>query len=447
MNKILTKLFACLAALVIAASLMVVSTYAWLTMSSAPDVAGMQIRIGGKNTILIAADCTVENEDGTVSHYPGAFAETLDFAEHGAYDYLKEVSGLLPVSTTDGIHWVLPDYYDLDDEMVTSGQAVNGELKDTSAFMVDDTLYAANLEQLPDTVQGHYVYLDFWVVAPGADYQLRVSSGDGLGTGGSYVIQLPDVKKQAETYVLTDGNTAANAVRIGFLTNSQTASDSDLRNYMRSEAYSDQFSSQLRGRYAAKGQSAQDIAAEENRFTIYEPNGNLHEDGSGEYYITSPLRVADGEITASTVSDRLTVQMENTWKLAANGTQTMLQQQFVTAIAGKDLSKENEQSLQRYFYQERLQSLMAPYLTPGGFVTQTQALYRASQYGKVSADNENLHMTGGATEDVYITTLERDIPQRIRMFIWIEGQDVDCIERVQESNFAISLELAGSNQY
>lgn len=447
MNKILTKLFACLAALVIAASLMVVSTYAWVTMSSTPEVAGMQIRIGGKNTILIAADLTVENEDGTVSHYPGAFAETLDFADFGVYDYLKEVSGLLPVSTADGIHWILPDYYDLEDEMVVSGQAVNGALKDTSEFLVDDTLLAANVEQLPETMQGHYVYLDFWVVSPGANYQLRVSSGDGLGNGGSYVIQIPDVKKQADTYVLSDGNTAANAVRIGFLTNTQTAADSDLRNYMRSENHSSQFSSRLQGRYAMKGQSAQDIGAEENRFTIYEPNGNLHEDGSGEYCITSPLRVVDGAIVTSTISDRLTVQLENTWKLAANGTQTMLEQQFVTAIAGKDLSTENEQTLQRYFYQERLQSLMAPYLTPGGFVTQTQALYSASQYGKVSAENENLHMAGSATEDVYITTLERDVPQRIRMFIWIEGQDVDCIERVQETNFAISLELAGSNQY
>lgn len=447
MNKTLTKLLACVAALVIAASLMVVSTYAWLTMSGAPEVAGMQIHIGGKNTILIAADMTVENEDGTVSHYPGAFAETLRFSEYTQYDYLQEVSGLLPVSTADGVHWILPDYYDLDDELVQSGQAVNGALKDPSAFVVDDTLSAANLEVLPDTAQGHYIYLDFWVVAPGADYQLRVSSGDGTGDGGSYVIQMPEVEKQADTYTLTDSNGAAGAVRIGFLVNGETAVDSDMQSYVRSEAYSSRFSSQLRGRYAAKGQLAQAVQAQTNRFTIYEPNGNLHADGSGDYYITSPLQVADGSIIAATVSNRLTVQMENTWKLASNGTQTILQQQFATALAGKDLLGETEISLQSYFYEERLQGLMSPYLTRGGFVTQTQGLYNAAQYGKVSATNEHLLMTGSATEDVYITTLERDIPQRIRMFVWLEGQDVDCAEHMQETNFAISLELAGSNDF
>ena len=444
MNKLTAKLLICITALVISASLMVVSTYAWLTMSGAPEVDGIQIHIGGSNTVLIAADMTQENADGTVSHYPGEFSETLQFSDYASYDYLKDVAGLLPVSTADGIHWILPDYYELQDAQVQSGLAVNGQLKDISAFIVDDSLSAANLQELSDTQNGHYLYLDFWVVAPGADYQLRVSAGDGMGTGGSYVIQVPDPKKQGETFVLETGETAAGgAVRVGFLVNEDTASDSDMYSYTRSDGYSSRYG-RLQGRYARQGERTE---TENNRFTIYEPNGNLHSDGSGDYVITKPLAVASGTIVETNVADRLTVQLENIWKQAAGGQQTMLEQQFVTAIAGKNVSLETENSLRRYFYQDRLQGLLAPFVEQGSFVTQTQALYNASQYGKVSAENENLHLTGNATEDVYITLLQRDVPQRIRMFLWLEGQDTDCVDHMKAAGFSVSLELAGSNDF
>jgi hypothetical protein len=64
--------------------------------------------------------------------------------------------------------------------------------------------------------------------------------------------------------------------------------------------------------------------------------------------------------------------------------------------------------------------------------------------GLTSAEYKALPKSG-ATEDVYIIKLERNVPQRIRMFVWIEGQDVDCVNAVAASNFAINLELAGGN--
>lgn len=51
----------------------------------------------------------------------------------------------------------------------------------------------------------------------------------------------------------------------------------------------------------------------------------------------------------------------------------------------------------------------------------------------------------GATDDAYIVDLERNVPQRIRMFIWLEGQDVDCTNDVKQSGVVVSIELAGSN--
>ena len=40
--------------------------------------------------------------------------------------------------------------------------------------------------------------------------------------------------------------------------------------------------------------------------------------------------------------------------------------------------------------------------------------------------------------------LERNVPQRIRMYVWLEGQDVDCVREAALENFAIGIELAGS---
>ena len=51
----------------------------------------------------------------------------------------------------------------------------------------------------------------------------------------------------------------------------------------------------------------------------------------------------------------------------------------------------------------------------------------------------------GATDDVYIVKLEKNVPQRIRLFIWLEGEDVDCVNSASASAFAFRIELAGSN--
>ena len=64
-------------------------------------------------------------------------------------------------------------------------------------------------------------------------------------------------------------------------------------------------------------------------------------------------------------------------------------------------------------------------------------LIRADQFAALNSS--------GATEDVYIIRLERNVPQRIRMFIWLEGQDADCVNEVNTAGFVLSLELAGSS--
>ena len=203
MKKTMSKLIVSMMALIVAATLAVVSTYAWLTISGAPEVDGIQVNIGGSNTIMVAADMTVTGTDGTVYHYPGEFGQELKFAQHESYEYLSGLSGLMPVSTSDGVHWILPAYYAAEDIQVQSGLAVEGQLKNVADFELDRALSRANL---PDTegstgLDGHYIYLDFWVVSPGGDYILRLSTGSGTTDGGSFVVDLLQPRKTCSPIV------------------------------------------------------------------------------------------------------------------------------------------------------------------------------------------------------------------------------------------------------
>ena len=102
MNKPCFKLIAVALLLAATVSLAVMSSYAWLTLSGNPVVDGIQVSIGGSGSILVAPDLTRETKDGRV-HYPGVFSGTLQTAKQEEYRYLREMDGLLPVSTADGV--------------------------------------------------------------------------------------------------------------------------------------------------------------------------------------------------------------------------------------------------------------------------------------------------------------------------------------------------------
>ena len=56
MTKKYTKLIVALLSLLVALSAVIVTTYAWVTLSSNPTAEGIQVAIGGGGTILIAPD-------------------------------------------------------------------------------------------------------------------------------------------------------------------------------------------------------------------------------------------------------------------------------------------------------------------------------------------------------------------------------------------------------
>lgn len=441
MNGIIRKLVVSALALLLSVVMMVTISYAWMTISDSPVAEGIQISIAGGNTILIAPD-KIETVDGVTYHYPGFFKDSLEFGRYEEYAYLKELSGLTPVSTADGVHWFLPTYYDLFDDAVQNGTAVAGQVKPITEFLLDTSLEYANLrkQDLAKAKAGSYVYLDFWVVSPGSDYELRLSDGDG--DTGSFALELkqPAVTEDGTYRLVTVDGAVAASLRVGFLTNPDLITDNTMKYYQES-AYYDSDYTKLCGSYQEKGTGL--WYSSEYRFCIYEPNGDLHRgDANGSYLVTSPVMWDGSAPCLGDVSENLAVQMTNKWALGVS--HDLIDELFTTAVLGK--KPDSSEEAKTIFYDDYLQGQIAPYVEKGAFLKYTSSLYASATDGTVSQETLATLAQAGATDDAAIARLEKNVPQRIRMFLWIEGQDADCTDTVCALELSLGVELAGSHR-
>lgn len=453
MTKIYIKLIAMSLALILSVSVVIMSSYAWLVLSGNPVATGIQVAIGGGNTILTAPNVAYE-VDGTVYNIPGHFSDKMNFGSQNHYEYLKDLGNLTPVSTSNGIDWFLPAYYSGNDELVQQGRIPSGALKDITEFQVDSFLAHANLpsEAEAEIDEGNYIYLDFWVVSPGGDYTLRVSTGDGTEDGGSFVIDMLEVASTEDGYTLKEASgSAAATVRVGFLANDVMLTDETMLKYQKSPYFDNRFTA-LKGIYTEPNAGVS--YSDSNRFTIYEPNGDYHpydDELDGSYVETKSLELVSGTIQEQERSRsdlNLTVQRRSTWAQENNsaGT-TAIEQRFQTALFAKLGETMTAEERMNMFYGNYLQGQISPYVDKGAFVQKTSNLITyMEQYNGVVPGSILDGQDKGATDDVYIIKLERNIPQRIRMFIWLEGQDVDCVDSVNSSRFAVNIELAGGDQ-
>lgn len=429
-KKAYIKIACTAAALLCAMAMIVMSSYAWLTASTSPVAEGIQVAVGGGSTILLAPDLV--NNEGV--HYPGAFGATLrldDLLDADAH------SGLTPVSTADGLNWYLPVYYTEDDPEVRAGTAKAGDLKTYDQFLCDETLTHANLSADDESAaEGSYLYADFWVVSPGSRYELRVSTSNDASGAGSYVVDLPQVVETEVGFAMqTPEYPASESLRVGFLVNQNAAAES-------AAAYAanrgDQRYTTLWGDYQKAGEQVQP-AFSYNTFHIYEPNGSSHSAlGETGYIATYPLGRNDTSVTGIPVGGRLSVQMASQWEEDTVNdlfTASVKQAQATGTATAADVQAQLYKNL----------AGRSDYVNKGQFIQNTGKLYEnMGQNDTVSRDTLGQIAKAGANESNSIVTLERNVPQRIRMFIWLEGQDADCVSGASVSGFAMRIELAGS---
>lgn len=420
------KILASALLIVLSLSMLVMVTFAWYVMSTAPEVSGMQIQIGS-DTIRVAPDCI----DASGQHYPGAFQGVL---ETDTTAIPENFWGLIPVSTADGKHWFSATYESLEN---------GGDQKEE--YLEDTTLSSANLTARPKS-GGNYLYLDFWVVAP-KDYDLRVSTAtQGSGQSGSYVKVFPQVKKDAAgNYSLDETQRQAeSSLRIGFLVNEDVVSGESYKN----STNHDSAYKILKGVYQEQGK---ELPTSKTSFTIYEPNCDWHADTkfSGQYKETQPLALVNGkpqQVKLETYDGtKLAAQTSATWTRTDDGKQTKLAQALQTAMLEAKVTKRgvtDAQSAGEYLLNQHLKGQLSGYITSGQFVKNTSDLQDGV---RLDLDKENVEKTG-ATTDAVIVSLKKNVPQRIRMFVWLEGQDIDCTNEAALKTLLLNLELAGETK-
>lgn len=455
MNKSYSKMIASGFLTLVSILLVVSVSYAWFTLSGTPALTGVQINIGGTNTIKVAPDITAEVEGETV-HYPGAFSDTLDIKEWDSYSYLNNLYGLTPVSTADGLHWFMPS---AESHMDVTGEML---LRD---YVMDNKLSNGNIQKTEEDAadkgsEGSYAYIDFWMVSPQEDCNVRLSIGDK--EEGSYVIGLPRAKEDATAQtgfsLEEEDQLVSSTVRLGFLVNTDEITDNlPMQTYAASEDYSGLYK-QLKGIYQEKGETIPSDT--DYQFTIYEPNGDLHSSqgvsyiqtqngleyvdcNDGDYVVTNPIGYENGKAVIADSPQQLTVQKKNTWKRAENG-ELMLSQIFQSFLMNQDLDGVSEEEITSLFYQREETESYSGYVERGSFIQNTQELYLAGNDGVTKAKNMKYVGEANTTEQAIIVNLKKNVPQKVRMYVWLEGQDIDCVRETAAEYFAVGIELAGS---
>lgn len=382
------KLAAAGLSLLIAIVMLVTASLAWFSLSTNPEIGGMQVSLYTGRALLMS-----ETEDGI-------YTELLNLGEK-----FSRYVDLKPVSTADGINWFLPEY------------EASGQLKPVYDFTLDTTLYHANVSRFDETgkllqdaelkaayERGAYVYADIWFKTQEdrAEVRLSVPSRPAneldeweqeQGSYGTYV--LGTYKKQDASTMVLDTEAQA-AMRVGFLVGEGTEN----QKFIIYEPNADQRSA------LTKPNDITYVLGYEKNNLNYQNN----------FYIpTRPIEIGeDGKGKISDISiNNLIIQLQCQWNMVK------LQE---TLLSEKRPSSNDV-------------------MTMGRFITDKAALYEALDEESNMAAIDDEIPTAIAGEPV-ILSLVKDIPQKVRMFIWIEGQDVDCWNDIAAGSFVVNLEFA-----
>ncbi|NCA99337.1 MAG: hypothetical protein EOM70_08180 [Clostridia bacterium] len=387
--------------LLLALLMLVGASYAWFSLSTHPEIGGIQVTLYTSRTLLVAAS------------QEGEYGQRLDLS-----DPLSRYVELKPVSTADGIHWYLPTY-----------EAI-GLLKDPSQFYLDTQLDHANVAKFNASGQplqglalkdarakGYYVYADFWLKTeePACLVRLSVPGQQTLdeweirqGTYGTYALSLFTRPEGEEIAILEPQ--AQTALRAGFLCDPD---DPATRSFTIFEPNADQRSSLDKPR-SGSGQA-------ENPYVAgYDVASNLANYQEGSYIPTHPIgpdpqSPAGSGLVVDPDFKRLIIQKKSVWDLPA---------------------------LEAVLLAQQRQPGSNEVATMGRFVADTQVLAAA-----VDPVTGMAPLVAGVNEAIagepVIIRLAQEIPRKIRLFFWIEGQDVDCWNDIATGSFAINLELAG----
>lgn len=387
------SLFIALITLVVAISMAAAATYAWFTIAQTPEVHGIGISLKVDESEL---------------------PFLLSLEEDGAYmtevslDSRIQVGDLLrPVSTADGVHWFTAKY------------GADGEIEGLNMF----EKYEDFSNQGLSGNMNYIYYADIWVKC--RDEKNDTNGGYTLHLNNPYTVEravenketvfgtfaVPQLSVSGGKYAENTGS-AATSCRIGFFVYNYVQNGSDW------------------------------VPQNTGDFWIFEPNADSHNFDAVEAYKSS------GNIGYDQMSG-------NNYLIDGSGTTYNQVSKLETLSNGKVY----ETFLPRYdngviemVPQSSLNTVRQ--LTSTWSAEKYEALnpsitdYGCAQLGKIG---DFIKIIPGTSEfsviDVSdtpaIATITTKHTQKIRVFFWIEGQDVDCWNDVISDSLFMNIEFRG----
>ena len=421
----------------------------------------------------------------TYDSYTGELKDPKDFILDDSLEYANVFIPPIVSDEDDGETDIVDDLGDGETDIVD-------DLGDGGIDIVDD------LEH-----KGYYVYADFWMMTEedGCNVRITIPHYDEFDTNegsdfmtafgrnkdaaeevaqgwyGSYVLN-SGFKLSEEGEVILESREAETSMRVGFLLNPSMLDPNNADDISNADAITAINETREEDEEPLDPTQYDGV---QNNFYIYEPNAdirsadnkplgtenksevdyvlgyqfNLENYADGKYFVTQPIAKKEytrpktdpetGEIlidpeTGETLTETyfggkvaditsyaktyLIIQKASQWNM----------DKVEAKLSGEDGEILNSNDVQ---------------YPMGGFLNTTNV------YGALDndTDGENINNTGriAAVDDMstdiagssIIVTLKKDTPIKVRLFIWIEGQDVDCWNDIAAGKFVVNLELAG----
>ncbi len=422
--------------------LLATASFAWFTISSNPEISGMQVRLFTDEALLVSADGET-------------FSQYIDLSEE-----FKYYAPLKPISTANGKDWFIATYnddgtlaelsefthdntnrygnvwvYDQASKTDTGKTDANGNPIYTYTQLTGDAYTQAN-------ERGYYVYCTFWLKTE-LDEGCRVTlSAPTQGNSnieqwekdqniyGSYVLGNYELRQdeQGQDNVAYLDNNAQNAMRVGFMTG----------------------------------------AVGSERFVIYEPNADKRssldkpdpsKDGNGNYVYGFELQTEVPTEPPTPSGDGTPTETETpevAGPIYSNYKDNMYIPTKPIGLVGTTISTVNIPNdnliIQKSssWNEAALRQALIDKRAPGA--------NEVAEFGRFIKYNTDFNTSDGTpttfndsdmtdlASSTIIVDLEKDVAQQVTMFIWIEGQDADCWNDIASGSFVVNLEFAAQDK-
>lgn len=493
------KMTLALLALVMAVALLSVATYAWFTLSTNPEITGMNFTVSAQKSILISDE--LNGEYG--KYLP------LDWG----IDENSVPLPLVPVSTVDGLNWFVCRYDAL-------GNVLNQKQNITYTDSVYQRYYNDQFEYLrfPDggngsrpkdnsdtskysdgnfweetKIRNFYVYEDVYLKTTADEVKVRLASGKGGQSDpneelegqyryGTYVLgyRMGEDEQGKPTISLYEGGSET-SVRVGFLMVEEYDTDGNpVRDFTekgkfyilepnadrRSDAAKNDAETYNADRYVTDFNAKTQIASLFGLADEESPEAAWLRAG-GKYIPTYPIRLrkaadsdADDLIDGKTSEERVSEKLESKDNLTVEKKWTVDEYKAL-AIDGKAMTfpAKNRMVMTSASWKKGENDPVLGLNTDGKPIFDTRNVAKLGSFVKNDslftsgrdtvndfwyADLNVLTANGANTSDISqdLLTLKEGKIVQMRIYFWLEGQDIDCWNDIADVDFLANLEFA-----